>query len=280
MGFRATQVHGGGITFNPRQSVGVAMQVPCGQCIGCRLERARQWAMRCVHESKMHDSSCMVTLTYDPENIPVGGTLDKKEFPGFMKKLRKELHPQKIRYFHAGEYGEKNRRPHYHALIFGYAFPDRTPWGSKDGNAIFRSRQLEKIWDLGFCTICELNFKTAAYVARYVVDKVTGSRGDEYYQGRVPEFATMSLRPGIGRTWYDKWKKDVYPSDMVVMNGLVMKPPAYYDGILEVEDPLMFAAVKAARTEKRHREDETDERREVIETCTYARLNLRGGRKL
>lgn len=273
-----------GIVFNRRASTGIKMRVPCGQCIGCRLERSRQWAVRAMHEAKMHDHSCFVTLTYDPENIPLGGTLDRKAFPSFVKRLRKKVADRNLkegkavdylRYFHAGEYGKDTRRPHYHALIFGYDFPDKTKWSERSGNAVFRSVELEETWGLGFCEIGSLTFQSAQYVAKYIVDKKNGTWAEEYYQGREPEFATMSRRPGIGRTWYDKWKDDVYPSDQVVIDGRVSKPPAYYDRLLEAEDPQMFEAVRAARAEKRHREDETDDRLEVREVCTYARLNVR-----
>ncbi len=269
-----------GIVFSRKESTGIYMQVPCGQCIGCRLERSRQWAIRCVHEAKMHDKNCFLTLTLDPEYIPLHGTLDKTHFPGFIKRLRKRLEPLKIRYFHAGEYGRVTRRPHYHALIFGYDFPDKTKWSERNGNVVFRSNELEEVWGLGFCEIGSLTFESAQYVARYIVDKITGNVAEEYYDGREPEFATMSTRPGIGRMWFDKWWRDVYPSDQVVIRGKVMKPPAYYDRILEAERPDMFEAVKTARTKKRHKEDETEERLAVIETCTKARLTLRGERGL
>ncbi len=269
-----------GIVFNRKTSTGIYMQVPCGQCIGCRLERSRQWAIRCVHEAKMHDESCFVTLTYDPENIPVGGTLDKKAFPRFIKRLRRRIEPVKIRYFHAGEYGTVTRRPHYHALIFGWNFPDKTQWSQRDGNVVFRSQQLEDVWALGFCEIGSLTFESAQYVARYIVEKITGDVAEHYYEGREPEFATMSTVPGIGRTWFDKWWRDVYPSDQIVIRGKVSKPPVYYDRILEAQHPDMFQTVKAARTEKRRREDETEERLAVIEVCTKARLKLKGERGL
>ena len=101
------------------------LKIPCGQCVGCRLEYSRQWAVRCCHESSLHIYNCFITLTYDPEHLPDDGSLDIKHFQKFMKRLRDKLHPLRIRFFHCGEYGDKTRRPHYHALIFGYSFPDR-----------------------------------------------------------------------------------------------------------------------------------------------------------
>ena len=95
------------------------VSVPCGQCVGCRLEKSRQWAMRCVHEASLYDENCFITLTYDDEFLPVGGSLDKGAFPRFMKRLRKKFEPRRIRFYHAGEYGDRFGRPHYHALLFG-----------------------------------------------------------------------------------------------------------------------------------------------------------------
>jgi len=282
MGWRGAPRGAGpaGIVFKRSESTGIPMQVPCGGCLGCRLERSRQWAVRCVHEAKMHDENSFVTLTYDPENIPLHGTLDKKAFPGFIKRLRDRL-ADRVRYFHAGEYGTNTRRPHYHAIIFGYGFPDKTKWLERNGNQVFRSKELEDVWGQGMCEIGSVTFGSAQYVAKYIVDKVTGRTAADYYpDGVCSEFASMSTRPGIGKPWYDKWKKDVYPSDEIVIEGKVSKPPRYYDRLLEAEDPAMYKRVKAARTEKRRREDENDERREVIETCTYARLHLRGERGL
>jgi len=282
----APTAHGpAGIVFKRSESTGIPMQVPCGGCLGCRLERSRQWAVRCVHEAKMHENNSFVTLTYDPENIPLHGSLDRKAFPGFVKRLRKRIADRTegagLRYFHAGEYGTNTRRPHYHAIIFGYGFPDKSKWTERHGNVVYRSDELEEVWGLGMCEIGSVTFGSAQYVAKYIVDKVTGDAATTYYPAGIsPEFATMSTKPGIGKPWYDKWKKDVYPSDQVVVDGKVSKPPRYYDKLLEAEDPAMYARVKAARSEKRHKEDETDERRTAIETCTYARLNLREERGL
>src|SRR4051812_44934530 len=80
----------GSVTFSRAASLsGEKFDLPCGQCIGCRLERSRQWAMRLVHEKKLHSHSSFITLTYDDKNLPLGGTLIKRDFQLFMKRLRK-----------------------------------------------------------------------------------------------------------------------------------------------------------------------------------------------
>ena len=235
-----------------------SVSIPCGQCIGCRLERSRQWAIRCVHEASLHDANSFLTLTYNDAHLPYGGTLVKKDFQDFLKRLRYFLDPIKIRYFHCGEYGERTGRPHYHALIFGYDFPDKvlyrtTPAGSK----IYVSELLDKAWGLGHAVIGDLTFESAAYTARYVLKKVNGSNTDHHYtrmiEGKpfrlLPEYTTMSRSPGIAHDWIKQYKLDTYSSDSVVMRGVEMLPPRYYDKFLELDDPELFAEIKHSRLE-------------------------------
>ena len=82
------------------------LEVPCGQCIGCRLDRSRDWALRCIHEAQLHEDNSYITLTYDDDNLPANASLDKSDFQKFMKRLRKSLGDKKVRFFHCGEYGE------------------------------------------------------------------------------------------------------------------------------------------------------------------------------
>ena len=114
----------GKITFDRKNSTGQLAEAPCGQCLGCRLDYAQEWAIRCMHEAEMQDNNSFITLTYDDQNLPRHGSLDKTHFQKFMKRMREHLSPLKIRFYHCGEYGEKYTRPHYHSLIFGYDFPD------------------------------------------------------------------------------------------------------------------------------------------------------------
>lgn len=263
------------------------MTVPCGQCVGCRLERSRQWAVRCIHEASLHSANCFVTLTYSPENLPPNGSLVYRDFQLFMKRLRKKCGAG-IRFYMCGEYGEKNARPHYHALLFGVDFRlDRRPWRkSATGYIQYRSSVLDACWALGHAEIGEVTFKSAAYVARYIMKKVTGPMAAEYYTDfdihtgeifaeRVPEFNSMSRRPGIGRGWIEKYFSDVYPSGEVVVNGRLVKPPRYYDRYFNLTDPLGFEQMKFEREESAavRSEDNTDERLLVKERCAQARLD-------
>ena len=147
------------------------LELPCGQCIGCRLEKSRQWATRCIHEAQMHEDNCFITLTYDDENIPWDGSLNKQHFQAFMKRLRWHNKEKKIRYFHVGEYGEQLSRPHYHALIFNHDFDDKELWTVNDEMRLYTSEKLQKIWPMGFSTIGSVTWETAAYCSRYIMKK-------------------------------------------------------------------------------------------------------------
>lgn len=226
------------------------VKIPCGRCIGCRLEYSRQWAIRCVHEAQLHDRNSFITLTYNDENLPKNGSLVKEHFQLFMKRLRKELdkYDIKIRYYHCGEYGERLQRPHYHAIIFGYDFPDRRLFKVKQGIRLYRSDLLERLWPYGFSTVGDVTFESAAYVARYVLKKITGDKAEEHYGGKQPEYTTMSRRPGIGHDWLMRYRDDVYNHDYVVMrNNIKCRPPKYYDAIYDDIEPEKFKKIKIKR---------------------------------
>ena len=267
-GFRAV---GGGIVFDRSRSMGIPMSVPCGRCIGCRLERSRQWAVRCMHEASLYEDNCFITLTYSDAHLPPGGSLRLSDFQKFMKRLRRHFSGSKIRFYHCGEYGETTSRPHYHALLFNLEFPDKVLWTTRDDFRVWRSPLLEELWPLGQSEIGSCTFQSAAYVARYITKKVTGDAADAHYGGRVPEYSTMSLRPGLGKGWYDKFKSDVYPSDEMVVNGRITKPPQYYDSLLYKEDSDVAIRVKRRRQFLRNLEDSSPERLAVREVCTQAR---------
>jgi len=256
--------------------------VPCGQCIGCRLERSRQWAVRCFHEAQMHEQNCFATFTYRSGEVPAGGSLVKKDFQDFVKRLRKRCGYHRgpkgslvsdVSYFHCGEYGERLSRPHYHACLFGVDFPDKVPLGrSESGEPYFSSAALDALWQKGFCSCGSVTFESAAYVARYVLKKVSGSAAGPHYErvdpstGEIfsvlPEYTTMSLKPGIGARWFEKYRSDVFPSDEVVVRGRKMRPPRYYDKLLGVGDAPGLERLKRCRVEAQgeHREDHTPRR--------------------
>lgn len=237
------------ITF--RMSEGYSdrpVSVPCGNCIGCQLEKARRWAVRCSHEASLYEDNCFVTLTYNSDNLPSHGSLRPSDFVNFMKRLRHER--DGIRFFQCGEYGARLERPHHHALLFNWRFPDQEEWSVREGTTLYRSPMLERLWPYGFSSIGEVNFDTAGYVARYAMKKVKGEAARAHYGKKVPEYLTMSRRPGIGRGWLDKYLTDIYPSDEMVVNGVVTRPPRYYDDLVGKYSPGLLAGVKKKRMQQ------------------------------
>lgn len=228
---------------------GKGISLPCGRCIGCRLERARQWAVRIMHESKMHDENSFLTLTYDESHYPTDSSLSVQVCQLFLKRLRERLAPKRIRFFLCGEYGEKTFRAHYHMVLFGHDFPDKKKLFFKNGFWVYTSELLDEVWGQGGCRIGSVTFESATYVANYATKKVVGKKEvvDAHYNGRRSEFLLMSRRPGIGRSWIDKYSADVYPADEIIVRGVPARPPRYYDRVFEVRSPSSFEAIKLRR---------------------------------
>jgi hypothetical protein len=247
-----------GVRVLPADAQLFNLRLPCGQCVGCRLERSRQWALRCIHEASLHEFNCFVTLTYDDAHVPEDGGLHHRDFQLFMKRLRKSFPDFSIRYYMCGEYGGDFGRPHFHVILFNHTFSDLTLWRkSNAGSSLFRSATLEQLWPFGFSSIGAVTFESAAYVARYVMKKVTGSGSSRHYEtlnestgeihSRRPEYNGMSLKPGIGADWYKKFSSDVFPHDRVVHDGTPSKPPRYYDKLLGRSNPDLLASIKSKR---------------------------------
>ncbi len=279
------------LVFSVREGFSdMEVMLPCGQCIGCRVEKSRQWAMRCVHEASMHDDNCFVTLTYSDEFLPALGSLDKQAFALFMKRLRKRYEPQRIRFYSCGEYGEESGRPHYHALLFGFDFPDKVFLRKRGEHTCWRSASLERLWPFGLSELGSVSFDSAAYVARYIVKKVTGELADAHYErvdlstGEVGqlerEYATMSRRPGIGRSWIDRFKGEVYRDDSVIVSGKRCKPVRYYDDVMAKDEPELVARLKRKRGRNIDVAEQAPDRlatREVVaaaELATFSRESV------
>ncbi len=264
----------GGLTFDPRKHSGTKMEVACGQCLGCRLDNARMWSMRIIHEASLHEldgGNSFITLTYED---PGDWSLHKKHFQDFMKRLRKKA-DQKIRFFHCGEYGSFCRhglsvddcacnvgRPHYHAILFNISFNDKIVCGQRKDITYFTSPSLEETWGKGFVTVGDCTMQSANYVARYCLKKVNGLAANDHYtsvdedgvlQLLDPEYSTMSRRPGIGKEWFDQYKGDLFPSDEVPVpgEGVFKKVPRYYANAMEALDPKMIELIKERRQKYR-----------------------------
>lgn len=291
---RAYRTKGGGISGNPLAAVieGKAgeLKLPCGACVGCRVDRADAWAIRCSHDAQMVEystGSAFLTLTFDNEHLPASNSGDVTTGQGFMKSLRKLVAPAKIRFFLVMEYGEKHGRVHYHVLIFGFDFPDRVySHTSKGGHREFTSELLSKAWPYGRATLGSVTFQSARYCASYAQKKVFGKKQEEAYlrahpvTGALhqvePEFCNMSTNPGLGKPWLDKFAADVYPDDFVVIGGRKKKPPRYYDEQYEKAHPAEFATIKWARKKRSFRREGemTKERLYAKGVCLEQKLGL------
>lgn len=283
---------GGKVVFSPPSPFAPEIQLPCGQCVGCRLDRSRKWAIRCLHEASLYERNCFVTLTYSDRHLPSNGSLEKDALPKFFKRLRKRSGAG-VRFYACGEYGSEFDRPHYHACIFNYDFADKVLWSVRGDVCIYTSALLADLWSFGFSTVGDVTFDSAAYVARYVMKKITGPRADNvqvdgslgpYHRvdpdtGEIffvePEFNLMSRRPGIGKPWLDRYMSDVYPGDFVVVRGRKMKPPRYYDdqyGKMFVD---AHAEMKAERRKvgRARAWDNTPARLKVREKITLSKLS-------
>ena len=276
----------GRVRFSKHTSVDRSeFQLPCGQCLGCRLTRSREWALRCYHESLLHDRNCFLTLTYDEEHLPVGLSVDKAEWQRFAKKVRNRV--GSFRFLHSGEYGDHNHRPHYHAVVFGQDFSEDRVLFRSGRWPLYVSETLQALWPNGFSTIGDFTYETAQYVAGYVVKKLTGQKAK---QGRVffdhsselpyqveSEYGTMSRRPGLGAEWFERFRSDVYPSDECVVKGRRFRPPRYYDLKLEEAELEVY---KERRRVAAKSEDATEQRLRVREKVAQAQRDFRKRRSI
>lgn len=240
-----------GITFKIDEAwIDLPVTVPCGKCIGCRLEHSRQWAIRCIHEASLYEHNCFLTLTYNDRYIDPNESLNKTDIQLFLKRLRKRYSDHTIRFFQCGEYGDDNARPHHHVLLFNHDFMDKKfhKFTKYTHYPLYISKELSELWPYGYHDIAEVNFLTAAYTARYIMKKVNGEAADDHYLGRLPEFITMSRRPGIGYDWFKKYYHDIYPKDYVVVNNIKCKPPKYYDTMFDsIQNKYKISKIKFKR---------------------------------
>lgn len=248
------------------------------------MDHSAHWATRLMHEHQCHETSSFLTLTYSNEHYPDNGSVSKREIQTFMKRLRFSLsHP--VRFFACGEYGSKNWRAHYHMILFGYDFPDKTPWRrSASGHITCRSAELEKLWPLGNCEVGTVTRESAGYVARYSLKKIGGDAAASHYARPHPvtgeivqldkEFILMSNRPGIGFGWFQQYGQDWFPGDFVTHNGEKLPVPRYYVKKLDEAQQLRTTLARQAKG-KLHAADQTPERlgtREEVQLRRAERL--------
>lgn len=260
--------------------------LPCGKCLGCRLDYSRQWADRCMLELQDHEESYFCTFTYDEKHVPVSFyadektgealkclTLRKEDMQKFFKRLRKD--GQKVRYYMCGEYGDRTMRPHYHAIIYGLHIDDLVFYKrNSQGDNLYHSATLQRYWSvpvfddagkplrdeyglvvyepIGDVIIGAVTWETCAYTARYVMKKLNGSQADVYDKFNIQkEYVAMSRRPGIGRKYYEDHKEDLWKYSEFFFStedgGKRLHPPKYFERLLEKENPEKVEQIKQAR---------------------------------
>lgn len=236
---------------------GRLLQLPCRHCVGCRLSKSREWANRVVMEQLYHDESWFLTLTYDDEHLPIShasnpatgemisfhSTLVKKHLQDFFKRLRFNS-KQSIRYFAAGEYGTSTFRPHYHILVFGLHLDDlQVIRKNFAGDSYFTSDFIAKCWPFGFHILGKVTWQSAAYVARYTMKKASSGYDKRFYDvaGIESEFQVMSLKPALGRQYYDD-HPDLFDYDSFSVStpqgGRRMYPPEYFRKLFASKHPV------------------------------------------
>lgn len=246
--------------------------VPCGWCLGCRLQKRLDWTLRCIAEMHNHEDCCFITLTYndshlvykEPLHVP---TLVKSDLSAFLKRLRRKLDKLdcKVRFFACGEYGELNQRPHYHICLFGWKPGYEDFYNGRmtsAGSVIWQSHIIESCWDKGLSSVGELNDQTIAYTAGYIMKKIVGDVQDAHYLGAQPEFNNMSRRPGIGADWWTKYHSDLYGFDIdgvcvfdhLEHDGKLYKVPRFFDEKLRLHDHEKFIRLKEHRASLEHSE--------------------------
>lgn len=234
--------------------------------------------MRIMHESSLYLDNMFITLTYNKENLPADYGLVKRDFQLFIKRYRKKIYPIKLRYYMCGEYGDENGRPHYHAIIFNHRFTDLKLIEDNGSTRRYQSQQLTDLWELGDVNeVGEVNFQSAAYLARYIIKKrkhknipdqyltINEETGELYNVQK--EYANMSTRPGIGRGWIDQYAHSVYANDSIIINGKEVTPPKYYDKVFEQNNKEKLLQIKKDRKIAADKNpDNNSKRRKVLET--------------
>lgn len=289
----------GTVSIVGRPDAAWSMELPCGRCIGCKIDHARGWSIRIGHEASCWDANSFVTLTYEKLESE---SLQYEHFQEFMRKLRKKVRGvssieddegrvrRPVRFYVAGEYGTRLKRPHWHAVLFNVWFQD----ARELRNGSFRSNALDGLWGRGQCDIGRVTAASAAYVAGYTYAKAYGKENEEKYLQsldfetgelvyREKEFAEMSRNPGIGAYWWRRFGGDLFPLDKAVQEGKAWKVPRYYYEKLKVEDPDLAARVayeRSLRAEQVDPAESSPERRAVKEEIAQRRVSQFSQRRL
>lgn len=274
------------LQFHPRGAFGDAFAIACGQCIGCRIAKARDWDTRVEHELVAERAraaaegrefgAIFATFTYDPEHLPADGSLSRAHLQLAHKRLRERLRARnrrtRIRFLSVGEYGDRTERPHYHGIYLGEGFySERRRVGRSGSNSLYEADLLSEAWGLGIVNFGDVSSGAGGYVARYCVKKVNGDRAEAHYRGRVPEFLLCSQ--GFGVSTFNRFRSDFFPADEAVIRGKVRRVPRAYERYV---DPVELAEIKLERARLAGKlwRDRTARRLADREEVARARLSL------
>lgn len=262
-------------------------QIACNQCIGCKTQRAKDWAIRCAHEMHQYEENAFLTLTY--EIMPENEGLIKKDLQDFFKRYRDYLSRhlnKKIRYYACGEYGEKRGRPHFHAIIFNHHFEDREQLFLSKGQQAYSSKILTKLWGHGQAITMDATIGTAIYVSKYITKKITGDMAREAYfshidpetgeiHEKIPEFTTMSLKPGLGLPWLKKYYRTELNKGFITHEGTKFRIPRYYKEQLEKLDPCLHEELIAKISKHAESIDSDDTYERLLAREKHAQLTIK-----
>lgn len=209
---------------------------PCRKCLACRLNIAREKAIRCIHEAKTHEHNIFLTLTYNDDHVG-DGRLNYLDFQLFMKRLRKHviknIHDKEnqkllnISFMVTGEYGDKTKRPHWHAIIFNYRPKDQKhKYTSHSNEQVFTSQELTDLWGKGNVEYGSVTMESAGYVARYSAKKLSHGKDNEHNFHPIHK---TSSKHAIGKKFVEKYYKDMFSKGYIVLpNGEQAAIPRYY----------------------------------------------------
>ncbi|UOK21030.1 replication initiator protein [Chifec microvirus UA13_14] len=278
-------LEGGQVVFSEKKNCR-EVKIPCGGCVGCRLERIDAWGFRCMAEASLHRDNWFVTMTYDDEHLPVDESLDHRHWQLFAKRLRKRVGP--FRFFMCGEYGENTQRAHLHALLFGCDISDLRKCNSVySSHDLFESKLLNDVWGNGFCSVGTVTHESAKYVASYVMKRVSSELEAERFSWvtrfgelvvRKQPYGKMSLKPGIGADWLRKYSRDVANHAAVFDNQFRKKVPPYFRDLMTTVDPKAADDLEVNLTERglmySNPDNETYDRLAVRENVAKARIRF------
>ena len=277
--------------------------IPCQNCWACNMNYSAEWATRIMYECQKTDHNYFITLTYDDEHLPIAsktwyngttyendgtweGTLDPKDMDKFINSLRKYFERKGhtgIKYYYCGEYGTTTYRPHHHLILMKCPLDIEQFYDCHiDGRykEHWKSHEIERFWKNGMIDIGEVEWASAAYVARYCMKKIFHNTTKERYfeEGKYPEYVRMSRRPGIGMDYYREHVKDIYKYDEINVKNfhgmtITVKPPKAWDRKFKEQFPEEYENLKLSRQKAADRANQI--KREMTDMTDLQMLELK-----